>query len=144
MTAMAKKKKHTLELDKEMDFDMIGICSHHSDYRLAWAINQHLELHLEKCDEDYCLTDKKGGTSDHSMYEYTDEGNRLSYFLIKNKGQGKFLIPEKPSIDFFLFLCENWAVDVTNIIKDLKAVPSILGVYPFDPEELASAQNIDL
>lgn len=140
---MSKKKKHTLELDQEIDFELIGICSHHSDYRLAWGINERLGLHLAKCDEDYCVTDKKGSVvSNHSMYEYCDENDRLFYYMIKNKHQGKFLIPEKPSIDFFLFLCDNCAVDIADLVADLKTVPSILGVYPFDPEELNSAQNI--
>ncbi len=142
MTAMAKKKKHTLELDQEIDFEMIGVCSHHSDYRLAWGINQKLELHLAKCDEDYYVIDKKGNESSHSMYEYFDETNRLTYYLIKNKCQGKYLIPEKPSIDFFLFLCDNWAIETADLVIELKAVPSILGVYPFDPEEITSAQNM--
>lgn len=142
MTAMAKKKKHTLELDQEIDFDMIGICSHHSDYRLAWGINQKLELHLSKCEEAYSVIDKKGNESSHSMYEYLDENNRLTYYMIKNKSQGNYLIPEKPSIDFFLFLCDNWAVEVSDIVIDLKAVPSVLGVYPFDPKEIVSVQNI--
>lgn len=140
---MAKKKKYTLELDADLDFDLIGICSHHSDYRLAWGINQKLFLHLSKCDEDYCVTDKKGEiVSRHSMYEYTDEVDRLVYYMVKNKSQGKYLIPEKPTVDFFLFLIDNWAVEVTDIVVELKAVPSILGVYPFDPEEISSAQNI--
>lgn len=140
---MAKKKKHTLELDQELDFDLIGVCSHHSDYRLAWGINEKLGLHLSKCDEDYCVTDKKGHVvSNHSMYEYMDEANRLSYFMIKNKHQGKYLIPEKPGIDFFLFLYDNWAVEVSDLVVELKTVPSILGVYPFDPEEIISAQTI--
>lgn len=143
MIAMAKKKKHTLELDHELDFDLIGICSHHSDYRLAWGINEKLGLHFSKCEEDYCVTDKKGNVvSQHSMYEYVDEANRLNYYMIKNKNQGKYLIPEKTGIDFFLFLCDNWAVEITNFIKELKTVPSILGVYPFDPEELVSVQTI--
>ena len=140
---MAKKKKHTLELDQEIDFDLIGICSHHSDYRLAWGINQCLELHLSKCDEDYCVTDRKGiVVSTHSMYEYLDEDNRLVYYLIKNKNQGKYLISEKTGIDYFFFLSDNWAIEISDIILDLKKVPSILGVYPFDPLELPSAQNI--
>lgn len=140
---MAKKKKHTLELDQEIDFDLIGICSHHSDYRLAWGINQLLELHLSKCDEDYCVTDRKGVVvSTHSMYEYQDENDRLVYYLIKNKNQGKYLISEKTGIDYFFFLCDNWAIELFDIISDLKKVPSILGVYSFDPQELPSAQNI--
>lgn len=140
---MAKKKKHTLILDQEFDFEMVGICSHHSDYRVAWGINEKLGLHLTKCDEDYWVTDKKGEPiSNHSMYEYMDETDRLTYFLIKNKHLGKFLIPEKQSIDYFMFLCDNWAVELPEFIANLKTVPSILGVYAFDPEDIGSAENI--
>lgn len=140
---MAKKKKYTLELDDDLDFDVVGISSHHSDYRLAWGINQGLGLHLAKCDEPYCVTDRKGVVvSSHSMYEYADDSDRLVYYLIKNKHQGKYLIPEKPGIDFFLFLCDNWAVEISELVVELKAVPSILGVFPFEADELSSAQNI--
>ena len=140
---MARRKKYTLELDDDLEFDLVGICSHHSDYRLAWGINQQLGLHLSKCDEPYCVTDRKGEVvSSHSMYEYFDDSDRLEYYLIKNKYQGKYLVPEKSSIDFFLFLCDNVTVEMQELVINLKEVPSILGVYPFDPEELASAQNI--
>jgi hypothetical protein len=140
---MAKKKKYTLTIDYEIDFDLIGICSHHNDYRLAWNINEKIGLNLAKCDEDYVLTDKKGeAVSNHSMYSFEDEENRLTYYLIKNKHQGKFLIPEKPSIDYFLFLHDNIAIELDELMNDLKSVPSILGVYEFDPIEIGSAENI--
>lgn len=140
---MAKKKKYTLTIDYEIDFDLIGISSHHSDYRLAWNINEKIGLNLAKCDEDYFLTDKKGdAVSNHSMYSFEDEENRLTYYLIKNKHHGKFLISEKPTIDFFLFLHDNIAIELDKLMNDLKSVPSILGVYEFDPVEIGSAENI--
>lgn len=76
------------------------------------------------------------------MYEFADEENRLDYFLVKNKMHGNYLIPEKPSIDFFLFLCDNAAIKIDDLTKQLKSVPSILGVYPFDPEEIDSAEYL--
>jgi hypothetical protein len=140
---MAKPKKHTLAYDQVFNFDMIGLSSHHSDYRLAWGINQTLSIQLCKCEEDYVVTDKKGEiVARHSMYEFADEENRLDYFLIKNKCQGNFLIQEKPTMDYFLFLCDNCAVEIDVLIRDLKAVSSILGVFLFDPEEIASAENL--
>lgn len=140
---MVKKKKYTLTIDYEIDFDLIGICSHHNDYRLAWNINEKIGLNLAKCDEDYVLTDKKGeAVSSHSMYNFEDEENRLTYYLIKNKHHGKFLIPEKPTIDFFLFLHDNIAIELVELMNNLKSVPSILGVYEFDPIEIGSAENI--
>lgn len=140
---MARKKKYTLTFEQSYDFDMIGVCSHHSDYRLAWGMNEIIGLHLTKCEEEYVLTNKKGDeVSRHSMYEFIDEENRLEYYLIKNKHNGKFLIPEKPSIDYFLFLNNNVAVDLDELATTLKNVSSILGVYPFDPEELESTGNL--
>jgi hypothetical protein len=140
---MAKQKKYTLTFEQTFDFDMIGICSHHSDYRLAWGINQCLAIHLSRCEEDYIVTNKKGeAVSSHSMYEFADEENRLDYFLVKNKMLGNYLIPEKPSIDFFLFLCDNAVIEIDDLMRQLKSVSSILGVYPFDPEEIDSAEYL--
>tara|TARA_Y100000385_G_scaffold52919_1_gene50180 strand:+ start:649 stop:1083 length:435 start_codon:yes stop_codon:yes gene_type:complete len=140
---MAKPKKHTLTFEQAFNFDMIGISSHHSDYRLAWGINQILSIHLCKCDEEYAVTNKKGEVvARHSMYEFRDQENRLDYFLVKNKCQGNLLVREKPSMDYFLFLCDNCAIDIDTLTKDLKSVASILGVFPFDPEEINSAQNL--
>lgn len=139
---MAKKKKYTLELEPEFDFDLIGICSHHSDYRLAWGINEHLGLHLVKCEENFELMNKRGEVvSSHSMYSFQDEENRIEYYLIKNLSQGKYAVPENTSIDYFLFLCNNHAVEPRDVIAQLKEVNSILGAYAFEPEELDSAEN---
>ena len=140
---MVKKKKHILSFEPEIDFEMIGICSHHSDYRLVWSINNNIGLRLIKSKEDYTLTNKKGElTSSHSSYEYSDDQNRLNYYLIKNKSQGQYLISENPSIDFFLFLCDNHAIEIDELIARLKNVPSILGAYQFDPMEINSAENL--
>jgi hypothetical protein len=140
---MAKKKKYTLTFDQEFDFDMIGVCSHHSDYRLVWNINKKIGLQLAKSNEDYVIMNKKGEVvSNYSMYEYKDEIDRLTYYLIKNKNHGNYLIPEKPTIDYFLFLHDNYAVNAKQLISELKAVPSVLGVYDFDPYDIESAENI--
>ena len=110
---------------------------------MAWGINECLTIRLSRCEEDYIVTNKKGeAVSSHSMYEFADEENRLDYFLVKNKMHGNYLIPEKPSIDYFLFLCDNCAIDISELTKQLKVVKSILGVYPFEPEEIDSAEYL--
>ncbi len=140
---MTKKKKHILSFVDEIDFEMIGICSHHSDYRLVWGINDKIKLKLVKSDNDFCNTNRKGETiSEHSMYSFVDEENRLEYYFIKNKVQGKFLIPEKAEMDYFLFLCNNTSVELDALLKGLKEVVSILAAYEFDPTEIPSTENI--
>lgn len=140
---MTKPKKHILTFEQAYDFDLIGICTHHNDYRLAWSINDRLKLRLQKAAENYIVVNKKGEKmSEHSYYEYADEETHIQYYLIKNKGQGKFLIPEKPSIDYFLFLYENHLLEPDDLLFELKEIPSVLGGFTFDPEELGSTENI--
>ncbi len=142
MTIVTKPKKHILNFGQVYDFQMIGICSHHSDYRLAWGLNEQLKTHLEKADEDYICSSKKGVISTHSKYYYKDEENIVEYYLIKNKSLGKFLIPEKPTIDYFLFLYENQIWEMDELIDKLRSIPSVLGVFEFDPEEIDSTEHL--
>jgi len=100
-------------------------------------------LKLVKSDDDFGITNKKGETvSEHSMYTFVDEENRLEYYLIKNKIQGKLLIPEKAAIDYFLFLCNNSSMEIEELMKGLKSVESVLAAYQFDPAEIPSTENI--
>ena len=45
---MTKIKKHIIEVETDYEYEMIGICSHHSDYRIVWEINDKLELQFFK------------------------------------------------------------------------------------------------
>lgn len=140
---MGKQRKHILTLEYEYDYEMIGICSHHGDYRLVWGINDKLSLQLEKADEDFVTVNKKGQhLSRHSLYEFKDQENLIEYYLIKNKSEGKFLIPEKQEVDYFLFLRENNLDDTAELIQKLKAVSSVLAVFTFNPEEILSTENL--
>ena len=66
---MGKQRKYTLSVDYEYNYEMIGICSHHNDYRLVWGINNVLDLSLEKADEDFIVVNKKGqNLSNHSLF----------------------------------------------------------------------------
>jgi hypothetical protein len=141
MKAVAKTKKHILTFEQEYDFDMLGLCSHHNDYRLAWGINEELSIQLKKAEEDYVITNKKGQkVSQHSLYEFRDEENLIEYYLIKNKSLGKYLIPEKPAIDYFLFLFENHIWEPEDLLAKLKTISSVLGGFVFDPEEFESTE----
>lgn len=140
---MKKQRKHTLQIDYNNDYEMIGICSHHNDYRLVWGINKELNLTLEKADLNFVVVNKKGQyLSEHSLYEYKDAETLTEYYLIKNKNEGKFLIPEKEEIDYFLFLCENFIDNKLEIIQKLKSVASVLAVFNFEPAEFHSTENL--
>ena len=105
--------------------------------------NTETNLNLSKSNLKYELTNKKGETTSlHSMYECIDEENRIEYYMIKNKIKGQYLIPEKPSIDYFLFICNNNSIDIAYFINELKTIKSILGAYRLFPDEITSTKDI--
>ena len=96
--------KYLLEEDYEFDFNLLGICCHEKDYRLCWAINSTLNLNLSKASEDIELIFNKESKPDanFSIYSYTSKYNSDEYYLISNKCQRTWLIPEKSHFDFFV------------------------------------------
>lgn len=140
---MSKQKRHVLSLETSPDFEIIGICSHHSDYRLAWGLNQGLSVHLAKSDDLFVVQSKKGTViSQHSYYFWLDLENHLEYYLIKNKYEGKFLIPEKSQIDYFLIIRENLLFELEEVLEEVKKVNSVMAAYIFEAESLPSAEQI--
>jgi hypothetical protein len=140
---MSKQKRHLLSLETSVDFELIGICSHHSDYRLAWGLNQALRLQLAKSDDLFVITNKKGQiSSEHPYYFWYDEENQVEFYLIRNKNEGKFLIPERNQIDYFLFLRENTILELEDVLDEIKTINSVMGAYIFEPESLPSAELI--
>lgn len=141
---MAKVKKYQLVFEQEFDFDMLGISSHHNDYRLAWSLNAELGFHFELAEPYVNSQLKKGATihTAHPMFEYHDTENGVSYFLIKNKEAGKYLIPEKPSVDFFLFVYEREMIDLEAFGRRVRNVSSVIAIFHFEPEDIPSAQSL--
>ncbi|HLW30492.1 MAG TPA: IPExxxVDY family protein [Brumimicrobium sp.] len=134
--------KYTLSLEDDFNYDLIGLCSHQGDYRVCWSINERIGLRLQKSNEPFMVSGKKGViTSSHSLYEWIDEEENVSYYLIQNKNEGKFLVPEKAQIDFFLVVKEAGVIDVDVLLAELKEISCILTAFIFDPYELKSANK---
>ena len=66
----------------------------------------------------------------------------MEYYLIKNKYEGKFLIPEKNQIDYFLFLRENVFFELDDILDNVKKVTSVMAAFIIDTDEAPSAEQI--
>jgi hypothetical protein len=140
---MSKQKKFILDIENTEPFEMIGIGCHFPDYRLAFNINESLDIQLAKEAQDFIIGNKKNPMiSVHPYFVFKDDEFLVEYYLIKNKHLGKFLIPEHPMLDYFLFLTNNYHLDLEEIINKLRANQNILSVFAFDPEKIKSTENL--
>lgn len=135
--------KYTLEVESEYDYDVIGLCSHHQDYRVIWELNHHLGLKFAKGDEFYKNYTKKGVLiSEHSKYGFSDDETGIDYLFVKNKAQGKFLLAELAQIDFFIFIKNNFTIDIDDLLENYRKVPSVVTAFAYNPEEIKSCEQL--
>ena len=136
--------KYLLEEDYEFDFNLLGICCHEKDYRLCWAVNSTLNLNLSKASEDIELIFNKESKPDanFSIYSYHNKFNSEEYYLISNKCQRTWLVPEKSHFDFFLIVKSDEKKSYNFYLNKLRSIPFILTANHVVVEQLKSKENL--
>jgi hypothetical protein len=160
--------KHTLEIEYDYDFTLIGISSHEKDYRICWALNQKLGLRLAK-QESLEIKDKKEQTpSFFSFFSFTDEDAFMEYSVIANfsesksmvltentlfqnddssrsrhKGDNNLLIPEHKQMNYFFVLRgELDPEEVEELVREIREIDIVLTAIRIDVKGLKSKQNL--
>ncbi|MCC5931304.1 MAG: IPExxxVDY family protein [Cyclobacteriaceae bacterium] len=141
---MSKKK---LLINIQYQFLIYGLSSALKEYKLAWEINNILDIHLvKKKDEKIELIDK----ADLFISNYLFETNTRKIRLLKNKSYGQhdspaYLLPELNSIDYILLLFgyeEDDHFDQKSLKRSLQSISGVNFVQQFDPQVLKSRENL--
>ncbi|PJB14375.1 MAG: hypothetical protein CO118_08875 [Flavobacteriales bacterium CG_4_9_14_3_um_filter_32_8] len=138
--------KLLLSLDEEYDFLLIGISCHAKDYRLCWELNKLLNFDLTRANDLEIITNnrnKKNEINSYSFYEYGDEEYYLDYYLIANRGNHAYLIPEQKKVDFFLMIKGNLSEqNLKKLLININSLSLVLTSFTINPNELKSKQNL--
>ena len=158
--------KHTLEIEYDYDFLLIGIASHEKDYRIAWAINKALGLSLTKQNSLEIKGKKQTTPSFFSFFLYENEDAFKEYAVVANLSESKvgekqaqtlfsdsptgksnneneYLIPEQKLMNyFFMVRGEVESTEGEEVIKKLKEMEPVQTVVRIDAKSLKSKQNL--
>ena len=149
-------KLHTLDLEAEVDYILICLHTTLEDYRLAYLINNKLNLSLKRRKDDL---DFKGNGKAFSLYEYYDKSFFLTYNLIANKHldvafktskknalfyntllsetKVSYLIEDKKMVDYFLKISGDVSLQkIKCFIEKLNSINQIITSYRTAPENL--------
>jgi hypothetical protein len=120
-------RKKRLDIDYSYDFELIGIISPLKGYKLAWEINNRLEVKLIK-ENDLQITFKNRSECGFSYFSYQVEGNLLKLFRNKPNEQEvskNILVPEYPHFDFILMTQSDDKGKSNRLQEVLRTIPSI-------------------
>jgi len=147
--------KHTLEIEYDFDFLLIGISSHEKDYRLCWAINNKLNIELTKQDSLEIKGKKQNTPSYFSFFFFENPDAFKEYVIVANFSESKeaeanklfeeneYLIPEQKSMDyFFIIKGELDSDEINDILIQLKEINTIQAAMRIDVKSLKNKQNL--
>lgn len=158
--------KHTLKLDDDYDFVLIGISSHEKEYRICWALNNKFNFELKKIDSLEFKGKKQDTSSFFSLFKYENQEEFLEYFVLANLSENKsvepqnytlfkendkqsqsneneFLIPEYKQMNyFFVIKGEITANEVEETIRKIKEIDLVQTAVKIDIAQLKSKQNL--
>ncbi len=156
--------KHTLEIEFDYDFVLIGISSHEKDYRICWTLNNALNLQLAKQESleikgkkqttpsffSFFLFEKQDEFIDYAVIANLSESktveqttNTLFGSLDENESDNEYLIPEQKQMNYFFVIrgeIEN--EEVNEIIQQIKEIENVQTAVRIDVKSLRSKQNL--
>ena len=145
---------HSLELAD--DYSLIGIHTAEEDYRLAFLLNKN--LHTKFCKYKHDL-DFENNIASFSIFEFINETNRSTNYLISNKfignekvlsetnlfsnevsfSQTSYLISEKKKVDYFLKIEGDISTrELNNTISEINKIEQVITSYKICPSNLKS------
>ncbi len=147
---------------EEDNYTLIAIHCSAEDYRLAYLLNNNLNLKLARKREDL---DYNYMEASFSIYEWNDEKNFVTWNLVANTSRkeveqvasagslfsnqqgkrtvSKFLIPEQKKVDYFVKISsENQVKSPKIILSKINAVAEVITAYILDANQLKSKNNL--
>lgn len=133
-------KNHILHVDGLTEYKLRGIISPVSMHHLAWELNQHCELDLQRV-EDHQIK-LKSSESLHILYRdhLLDESD---LFLLQNKGIGGWVLPRHQMVDAIL-LERNFDGDFIPDFLEKIQTPSIQLCLDIEYEQLDDLERSNI
>ena len=151
-------KIHCIDFEFDHDYDLIGIHSILADYRMAYFLNDHLNIQLRRFKDDLDFQFKN---CSFPLYKFEDKTAFTSWSLIANKhvftenvtegGSNLFLeetkisylIPEKKKVDYFIKITGlKDDVELNTTLLNINKINNIMASYAIDPMDLKSRDNL--
>ena len=139
-------KKRKLEAEFEYDFSLFGIISVLKEYKLAWLLNNILDVQLDKANDIEIEVLK---SQNLIISNYLVETENSSLRLLKNKSMDQFddnqafLLPELKRFDYFIIIQGFEDTFSNQVLKQkISSIPGIQYVQIFSLESLKSRENL--
>ena len=146
---------YSLDIDdfNEDNYTLIGIHTALEDFKLAYLLNQNLDIHFSRA--SYSLDFESNAS--FSVYNYSYEAYDSDWYLISNSFTEErtnaldtialatetktYLIPEKKKVDYFIKIVgEPTQETIYKTVHQIKQITQVVTSYTVEIDSLKSKQ----
>jgi len=157
---------HKLELEEDFDdsFSVIAIHCSAEPYKLAFLINKHLNLHLQRKTTDLFFSND-GLEISFPIFEYDNEEHYTTYHLIANKCKSEsavlhssgglfqeenpktmvitYLLPKFSKVDYILKIASDFdRIPLRLLIAAINDIKEVISAYNIEIEDIKAINNL--
>lgn len=139
-------KKNKLEGGYDVDFYLIGLVCNKKEYKLAWYLNQALQINLIKQDD---IVIEFSDQSSILISNFKFETEYLRIELLQNKlrlagnGKNQLLMPELKQFDYlFKFSDQTGELTFENVSAKIKEIAIVEYSLRLNFDSLKSKENL--
>ena len=138
-------KKIKLIVEHQYDFELLGLVSPVKDYKMAWLINQSLDIKLVRTSD---FEPEFLHQPQLKISQFLEEKDHGFIQLLKNRslsegGNALYLVPELKMFDYFLLIQDQtFELDINAYIGRLSQVKYIQNAVKLDISKLKSKENL--
>ena len=156
--------KLILDDDYKDEFTLIAIHCSEDPYKMAYLLNKHLSLQLQRKRTDLDFS-KQGLEISFPWFEFEDQTDYTYYDLLANKCKSvsartvasgglfeteeseelitEHLLPEMKTADFLLKITSDFqVVPVRSVLHDINTINQVISAYTVEVDKLKSKNNL--
>ena len=124
-------------------YTLAGISCHLRDYRLSYLLNDSLGFRLVKLDDMPYFAPGATDPNPFSIYTWRDDDHYNSYFLLANRNEESWLVPQARQADFLLLIEGPFKKKQEDeLLSKLRRVPNVLTAFTIAFSAIKNYENI--
>ncbi|MEZ4874458.1 MAG: IPExxxVDY family protein [Flavobacteriaceae bacterium] len=156
--------KLLLDDDVEDSFFLIAIHCSEEPYKIAFMLNKHLSMQLQRKRNDLVLW-KEEMEASYALFRFENEMRYTTYYLVKNKSRREvknvqttnslfpettsektvttYLLPEFKKADYFLKIESDMDLfPIRKIVSQINEIKEVISAYLVDHDHIKSHTNL--
>jgi hypothetical protein len=131
MKSSQKVTRVKLNIERNIDYILLGLVSSEPDYKLSLSLNKKFKISLKNISPVRLLGDSRSEPQ-FSRFSNNDGAEDLVFNLISNRSGKKFLLNKLRNIDFLFQIHAENEINLNSITSVLKEVDAITAVFNID------------